>query len=272
MEDIAPREPWREGARWWSLGLGIALAASAVPEWLGSRGVAAPSLGLGGACVAAGAAPLPYVWRALVMLVVAIATLLLGILDLGPAAALSGAVGEWGLVHGIAAVGLPAALLFRERYRAYAGARYVLASALVLAIPFVGYSILRVFDQTGLAQIASGAALGSVCLSLFGFMGSNTGVAGKYLGSLVITGVTLQLAGEVVARTIPTAALWPSHPPPVGDLVGIGAFVCAALLGALGAAQLLAARSWAQARAVDVRQTTDRPPMPSVGSDSWSGG
>lgn len=275
MEDIAPRAPWSGGARWWCVIMGILLGAGALPAWRTGRAMdpasLAPYAAIAGVLLLAGIVPFPYGWRAALMLLVAVGTVVAGIAGLGPGAAITGA-GEWSMLHLLAAICLPAALLFRERYRAYTGARYVLVTALILSLPFVGYCLLALGTATLPHQITAGIAVGAVCLSLLGFMGSNTTVAGIYLSALIVAAVTVKLGADMIGVRMRGDEWMSVDPASLWRLTGALSFAASAILGALGAAQLLAARSWAEARAVDLRPVeAERSQLPSIGSDTWSG-
>jgi hypothetical protein len=271
MEDLAPEEPWRAGARWWSLLAGVLLLSGAVPVWMVEQGSppmeAIPSLATGGVAVLAALLPIPYLWRGLVMLAVGGTTVGLAFAQLGPAAFFEPVTGHWWLAHMAAAFTLPAALLFRERYRALPRARWFLGISQLVTLTFVAYCVLTIAGGTLLAQIVSGVAIAAVVLSFLGFMGSHATIAGSLLSGFVIAGVTAQLgvvlfsAGSISG---PMASL--------GPLSAIGGFLGFSLLGSLGLAQVLAAASFAHARSIDFRrEPTERPQMPSLTSDSWTG-
>jgi hypothetical protein len=187
---------------------------------------------------------------------------------LGPAAVLSHAIGFWAVLHLVAAIGLPAALLFRARYRAYDGARYILVSALAATLPFVGYCMVGIGAGVLALKIASAIALVAIGLSLLGFMGSETTVAGQWMAFFVVVTVSGHLGCEVVFRDSAHA------PDRLSWIVASSlAFAAATTLGALGLFQLLARRHWDEARSVDVR-SVERPPIASLsgesmGNDSW---
>ncbi len=271
MEDLAPREPWRTGARWWSAVAGLVLLGTAVPTWLAAAAPPwvdlAPSLGLGGIALLAGLLPLPYVARGIVMLMAAIAVFGLAVAALGPVASLEARVGSWWLAHAAAAVTLPAALLFRERYRALPRARYLLLVAEALTLAFVAHCALSISAGVFTTQVASGVAIGAVVVSYLGFMGSQAPVAGSLLSAFVLVTVTAQLAVVTTVGAGGGASLTSA-----GPLVAVAAFAAATLLGALGSAQLLAAASFRHARSIDFRRVkTERPRLTSIASDTWSG-
>jgi len=269
-EDLAPVEPWKSAMRVWATVLGAMLAATmAVPLLLlNQAGPAAwlPYVLTGGVAVLAGLVPLPYTLRAVLVMLVAVACGVLGISGLGPEGALSKTLGEWSMLHLLAATGLPAALLFRARYRAYPGARHILAIALALALPFVGYCVMGMSTGPIGVQVTSGIAVAAVAVTLIGFMGSETTVYGNWIAATVIAAVSAQLASEAMTPLWPPqidAQLW-------WVATSLAAFAFASILGALGVFQLLARRHWQQAGTVDVtRVRTGRPSLPSLG-DSWA--
>jgi len=218
------------------------------------------ALALGAALI-----PFSYDMRATLMVVIAALCGLAGVVGFGPASVLAQGAGEWGLLHLLAATALPAALLFRARYRAYSGARRILAAALVLALPFIAYCALAISREVLAVQIACALAIMAVSSSLVGFMGSETNVGGEYLAALIVLGVSAQLGTGALMAVDGSIALLEI----VAKLASVVAFMGVAVLGALGVSQLLAGRHWRLAREVDVRRTTERQEMKSLG-DSWS--
>ncbi|MCC6521788.1 MAG: hypothetical protein IT373_03930 [Polyangiaceae bacterium] len=273
IEDLAPEEPLKRGARWWCLGVGAAVAPLGAQPFVEDGTPSASgivTLCYGATALLAGALPLGYRLRAAVMLGLAVLGALLGTLRLGPAQALGDAAAGWGVLHAIAGVALPGALLFRARYRAYGHARRILAVGLALAGPFAVYMAVTIAKADDSAtRIAAVVALLAVGVSLLGFMGSETTGAGSYLAAAVIAAITATLtaplavalltkASELEAEAPPTADLWP--------LYSTLAFGATLVLGALGACQLLAARLWRDARIIDLHAATkgDRPSMGSL--------
>src|SRR5690606_22247347 len=113
-------------------------------------------------------------------------------------AALRTSPGMWWLAHLAAATTLPAALMFRESYRALARARYVLGASLLLTVGFVVFGVLTFTTSSLAVQIASVVALIAVVLSLLGFMGAQAPLAGSLLAALMLASVAGQLATVVV--------------------------------------------------------------------------
>ncbi|MBI4952933.1 MAG: hypothetical protein HY908_12945 [Myxococcales bacterium] len=274
IEDLAPEEPLKRSARFWCLGVAVAVAPLGAQPIVEDGAPAASGIltfCYAGAALLTGALPLGYRLRATLMLLLAVVVgAVLGTLRLGPAQALGDAAAQWGALHAIAGIALPGALLFRARYRAYGHARRLLAMALALAAPFAVYmavTIARAEDPA--TRIAAVAALLAVGVSLLGFMGSETTGAGSYLAATVIAAITATLtaplavalfarASELEAEAPPTADLWP--------LYSTLAFGTTLVLGALGLCQLLAARWWRDARIIDLHAAAkgDRPSMGSL--------
>ncbi len=271
MEDLAPQEPWRSGSRWWSILAGLLLLAAVLPSWLwappaNSIALVAPAV-TGGIAILCGAIPLPYVVRAVLMVMLAGVTVGLAFAELGPAAGLNTATQSWWLAHLAAATTLPAALLFRERFRALTRARYVLAFSLMLTAGFVTHCVFTIAGGTLATQITSGIGIAAVVLSFLGFMGAQAPIAGSFLSTLIMLAVSAQLTSVVVARHALRVDLAGAQ-----TVTAMLVFLATILLGALGLAQLLAAVSYRHARSIDFRRVaTERAPMPSLSSDSWTG-
>jgi hypothetical protein len=266
MEDLAPQRPWQTAVRWWAgLMAMLFVAVGLTPAGGGSWGPAL-DLGLGGAALVVALVPLPYWLRALALLLVAGVAGAGSLGGNGPAHAAAAAVGSWAIVHLAASLGVPAALFFRGRYRAYAGARYVLGAGLILALPFVGYCVVTLMGGELTSQVAAGVALGALALSLLGFMGADTTAAADYIAGAVILAICGQLGTESVLRLLAGGR----QNDTVWALLSVSAFGATAMVGALAACQLLALRHWKTARKVDVHQAArKRPRLPSL-TDSWS--
>jgi hypothetical protein len=268
-DELAPVEPLRVSARFWCAGMGPLFGALAVaPSWA-PQGKPIVEVGAAVAALAVAGLPLSYRPRAVATVVLAACVGLLGVLGIGPAAVVAYAVGEWGLLHLIAAAVLPAAVMFRGRYRAYAGARAILAAALALSLPLATYCGLQVEGGSVSVQIASAVALLAVGSSLIGFMGSQTGIAGDWLAGVIVAAVMAQLLTQASVALMPSGATeW------VSISTSVAAFGGTAALGAIGVFQLLASRHWQRARQVDVHPSLSEPPSapPSAPSlpDTWS--
>ena len=168
MEDLAPVEPWSREARWWAAGWGLLFVLLGIAPYLDATvaGGSIPSFVLGALALGTAGAPLKYATRAVLLIIIGAACGGLGMAGLGPAAVLERTLGAWAVLHLVTATGLPAALLFRARYRAYFGARYILVAALGATFPFVGYCLLMLGQDDLAVQVASGVALAAIALSL----------------------------------------------------------------------------------------------------------
>jgi len=219
---------------------------------------------LGVLALAGGLLPISYALRAKALVVIGLLGAVGAILGTGPARVVSEAVGFLAIVHWLAAMGLPTALLFRSRYRAYAQTRYFLVTGLGLTLPFIGYSIALFGRGPVGVQIAGALAILAIGFGLLGFMGADTHISGHYIAGAVIITITTQLGLQLFAT--PSTGGWLGISGRVGSLI---AFATCNLLGALGAFQLLARRHWSEARSIDLRrnhpQENDRPSL----GDSW---
>jgi hypothetical protein len=144
-EDLAPIEPGRSASRLWDGGLAVLYLAVGICLRF-DLGVSGVSPDAGAACLAAAAGvaatavvPFPYLWRAIVGAGIGALVVALGLFRGGPLALLAGP-GSTPWVETfrvLTCVVVPAALLFRSHYRAYARGRVLLATAFVLAVPFL---------------------------------------------------------------------------------------------------------------------------------------
>ena len=122
---------------------------------------------------------------------------------------------SWALARLAAAIALPAALLFRARYRAYAGARVFLGAAIVLSLlPTAAHAVMALFVPASLATVGAVAVLAILAGSLAGFMGAETTGAGTYLApaAVVLLAADLALAGLALHRAVQDGG--PSKGPP----------------------------------------------------------
>lgn len=241
-EELAPLQPARAECRFWLLGVALALTALGLSMRFGVgvpsvRGDAATlCFSAAGAITAAAALPFPYALRAVVALVVGGALMVLGLRGSGP---LAGLLIDGSLPRGVARVVtlaiLPAALLFRSRYRAFPRARVVLAAALVISLPFVATAGLLVADPSApwLARLGAGASIAWVLASCFGFMGHGTTGWGAVWAVLVLVGVPVEVAlRQFFLADAATGFL--TYP---ATAIGL---VCASALASLGLFQLFA--------------------------------
>ncbi len=281
-EELAPQEPLGRASRAWCCVIGLTLLAIA-----GFSPGTAPRIacaGVGLATIASGAMPLGYLARAHSMVALALGLGLSAALGLSPLPGPPGSLEAGSLAPGsldpvllsrlLATVPLPAALLFRARYRAYAGARRILALGLALEAPFVAAAARRGAGEA-VVQVATGIAALSVLASIFGFMGSHARIAGDHLAALIITSIAAESAVACLAPA-QLASLGAAGAPPAIAQIGLGAVALAgvAALGTLGLFQVLAARHWKRARQIDVLSAVPEPPPPPPSRtshpDSWS--
>jgi hypothetical protein len=272
MEDLAPVEPARRDARTWCAAFGACLLLVGTLPLLqvlpGGLREALPWLVNGAIAIVASFTRVTYRQRAVAMVVLGFLSGLAAV-RLADGLLLNAAGGApWGLSRFLAAIGIPAALLFRARYRAYAGARVFLATALAMSVPFVAHTVLRLMHGgvSALVSVTSVAALLVIVASFTGFMGSETTGAGAYVGPGTILVIAAELAARGIARQgTGQAAL-------IASFSGAFAFGVAACLAALGIFQILAWRFAADARRIDLHRKPsepDRTPDVEPGSD-WS--
>ncbi len=266
MEDLAPVEPARRGAREWCAGVGVAsLVFGALPLvglLPGGTQAALPWFVTGAIALVAGLTPVTYRQRAVAMVVLGALSGVVALQGAGGALMRADGGAGWGLARLLAAITLPAALLFRARYRAYAGARIFLGAALALSLLFAVHTVLGLFGAGGVAQVGGVAVLFVLAGSFAGFMGAETTGAGTYLAPATVVGIALELALRGVGR---------------GPLLGIGtgaiAFGGASALASLGVFQILAWRFAADARRIDLHLPR-RDSRPAGGDDDaaseWS--
>jgi hypothetical protein len=228
------------------------------------------SAGAGTVCLAVAAAeaatavvPLPYLWRAMVGASVCLAAVLAGLLGAGPLGLLSapGLSGPWTEVFRVvAAVVLPAAILFRSHYRAYRRGRVLLAIAFALALPFlVRQGVLVVQAESLVAQIGPGAAIAIVLVIVFAFLGTPTTAATVYCTALLGVGIALDVCLRQAYEPPPAAS------GPLSHVLTAAALVACTSPIAVGLFQLLAAIYAPEARLVDVRQHRPEDEAPASG-------
>jgi len=273
MEDLAPLEPSREAARGWCAAVGLGFAALGALPLVGFRpgavAAAAASFLLGGLTLIAALARVSYRGRAFTMLLLGMIAAVLGLVGMGPAAGIAANAPALGATRLLAATALPAALLFRARYRAYAGARWLLGGAFALALPFIVLTVLRLVQLAPeLSTAGAVVAIVVIAASLVGFMGKETTGAGTYVGLSVLFGLGTDLALSDLSR--PDAfATWQGV---ATTILGSIAFAAAMGLSALGLFQILASRLSTDARRINLHAALEpsrkfRPPTMS----DWSG-
>ncbi len=270
MEDLAPVEPARFTARLWCAGLGLAFMGLGVLALFGPSGggldAAIPSFALGAIALVAALARVTYRQRAVAMVVLGLLSAVLGLRGIGPAMGIAVGGFAWGLLRIVAACALPAALMFRSRYRAYAGARWILAGAFVVSVPFLGYlvALLIPLDSFGLAHVGALAAIVAIVASLAGFMGSETTGAGSYTSIGVVLGLAAELALEALAQPEALSSFGSIARVSVSTL----AFTAVSALTLLGLFQIFAWRFAADARRINLHP---RPPRDSLHKFERSG-
>jgi len=268
-DELAPVEPLRRAAVVGALTAGAFLGAMGfAPAW-NPAGKPWVELACSAALIGFGAAPLSYATRAMGLLVCGLLVGLAGVAGIGPASVVGYSVGEWGVLSLIAAVALPAALLFRSHYRAYGGARPILAAALVLCGPFAIFTGFGLNADSPLIAVTSGAALVALGLGLLGFMGSQAALAGGALAAVIVAAIASPVAAHAGARLELTSPLeWLSA---LGSSL---AFAVGCGVASLGGFQLLASRHWVRARAVDVHPPRNEMPAPAPSApsltDTWN--
>jgi hypothetical protein len=249
MEDLAPLEPARGAARLWCavLGAGFLVFGVLALTGIGSRGTntAATEVALGCVALLAALVRLTYMQRAAAMVLLGLLLAAVGLRGAGLAADGAG----WGIARTIAAIALPAALLFRARYRAYAPARWILGAAIAAALPFAGYTISRLVSlELGLQEAGAMLAIIAVGSSFLGFMGSET-TGG---GTTTALGVIIGLAVDVVLQALDVPGAERSLTSVADLFASAAAFAGTSAMAALGLFQILAFRFAADARRIDI--------------------
>ena len=159
-----------------------------------------PAFVLGAVAVVAALARVTYRQRAVAMVVLGILSATLGFWGPGPATGITVGGEGWAVLRLLAATVLPAALLFRARYRAFTGARLILGAAFASALPFLGVAVFRLLPMSfGIVETGICLAVVAIIASLSGFMGANTTGAGTFMGLAVIGSLAVELVGESLA-------------------------------------------------------------------------
>jgi hypothetical protein len=175
------------------------------------------------------------------------ALVLLGLVGMGP---LAGAAGDErsfsGLVvYSLAGMALGAALLFRARYREYAGARQALLVALVFSLPAVVHAGITVASGPIAVRVAASLVVATILSSVVGFWGDGTTTVSMVWAMVVI----VVLGVEWVVEPIGVGVGWHSYHR--GIRLGLSLMVGCVLMSK-GLFQLLVAAFAADARRVDV--------------------
>lgn len=250
-EDVAPFRPWERAFRIWQGVLGLVLLtaggfahaevvpASALSPWI--------AYGLGAGLIALGSISMPYVARGTLSLLLGMTAVGLGLAGWGPLEAVvrPGESPLWEAAKVMAATALPAALLFRARYRAYLGARVALLVALAVALPAAVHAGMSVAQGPLFASVAAALTLVAILSSLMGFMGEGTTAASTAWAVFVV----VMFGVELMARSLWLGTGWSAF---TGDLHAGMMWMVACTLTSTGLFQLLAAAFAADARRVDV--------------------
>ncbi|EYF05286.1 antenna complex, alpha/beta subunit [Chondromyces apiculatus DSM 436] len=258
MEDLAPMEPARDAARLWCAAIGLVFIALGALLIAGLRqgGGASGFIGvmLGGLTLVLALTRITYRQRAAAMLGIGVMATVLGLVGSGPAMGIEAGGKGWGVARAVAAAALPAALAFRGRYRAYAGARWLLGAAFATALPFTLFVILRLTTQDiGLGEASAMIVVLAMTAGLLGFMGAETTSAGAYLA----LAVNLALAGDLAFDGL--AALDPVDAITVAPVLAAAvAFAATSALTSIGLFQILAWRLAPAARRINLHP----PPKP----------
>jgi hypothetical protein len=264
MDDLAPVEPGREASRKWCAALGAGAILMGSLPLLGLRDggwpAAVPSYVLGLAVMTAALARIGYKRRALAMVAIGVLASALGFEGSGPAASLGDGDVLHGLLRLLAAATLPAALLFRARYRAFRGARWILLAGYVAALPFTINAIAELAQGGGLAtSVGAGISLAALAAAFAGFMGSETTGAASYTAFGIIGALSLD-RGIEVATSASLGDLLARWEPLGSATLAMAAFAGTASIIALGLYQVLATHLAATARRINLYQ----PPRDSI--------
>ena len=245
QEELAPLQPALRQSRYWFIAVATALALLGMgfQSGVGDAGAATIAYSAAGAVAAVAILPFPYALRAGVALLLGWVLMALGLKGSGPLTELVNYDGNWGGVFRMLTLTLlPAALLFRARYRTYPRARRLLAAALLASLPFVVAAVTRSLnvDAGLIARAAATLSVAAVACSLFGFMGESTTGAATLWALLIL----LVLPAELMFAGLSGSASFLTH-----SATAL-ATLCAALLGALGLFQLVASMLAPEARRI----------------------
>jgi hypothetical protein len=258
MEDLAPVEPARDAARIWCACMGAAFLLFGALPLLGlvRDGAPLPWFVTGVIALVASITRVTYRQRAVAMVVLGLLSGMVALRAAGLMLLHADGGAAWALTRLLAAVALPAAALFRARYRAYAGARVFLGVALAVALPFAAHASTVLLDVGALSTAGAVLVLLVIGGSLAGFMGAETTGAGAYLApaTVVVLALDLALRGFDHHGTLTSLS--------TALAVGIGAvaFGSASGLAALGLFQILAWRFAADARRIDLHSRRESSP------------
>jgi hypothetical protein len=257
-EEVAPEAPARRAVRLASFAFAAIslVGAFAASIGFGATRLAAPGAlegAVGTALVAAIAAfaPLPYASRAIVAASAGVVPLALGAAGLGPLGRLADNGHGAAAAMALMATALPAALVFRSRYRAFRAARVILGVALALSVPAVILLALFAVDatQTLGERCVAGVGVLAAAAAMLGFMGPETSGGCAQWAALVVGAYAARPAWRAVGsawsgRNQDTVAL---------TSAALGALVACTLV-TFAVFQILAAALARQARKVDVHR------------------
>ncbi len=261
-EELAPLQPARRQCRVWLVGLALSLAALSVALRLGvgmpGGGAEAATLGFSaaGALLAVALLPFPYALRAGVVLVIGVSLMVLGARGAGPLAGMSVDGGSWRVAARLLAMtALPAALLLRAHYRAYARARQILAVAMLLSVPFLASEVMLSLNASAplILRIAATVNVAVVLCGLFGFMGESTTGASTLWALLVLAVLPVEVGLRELTHLSDGATGYLTYP---ATAIGM---LCVALLTSLGVFQLLAAGLAPEARRLSLLPRVSAP-------------
>lgn len=208
-EDLAPLEPLHDTTRPVCLlsAASLAVVCTAQALFIPSPHATRSAIeGLPAALITLflGLVPPPYAARAHALTALGAALLLAALLGHGPAAGLLLARGTalpWETSRILAAVLLPAALVFRAHYRAFPLARILLGWGVALALPFVLRSVyLILFAPEWGERFAAAVTIGSVLLTMIGFMGSETNAMGSLWAGCLLGALALDVAARALIQ------------------------------------------------------------------------
>jgi hypothetical protein len=263
MEELAPLEPLRQEARIWAAGVGGAsLLFGALPIvglLPGGTPAALPWFVTGAIALVAALTPVSYRQRAVAMVVLGLLSGLVALQGANGALMRADGAPVWGLARLAGAVALPAALLFRARYRAYRGARVALGAALGLSLPFGVHMVFELLGPVSVATAGAVAVLFVLAGSLAGFMGGETTGAGAYMAPTAVVVLAADLALRGLARS-----------PMLGVITDALALAGGAGLASLGLFQILAWRFAADARRIDLHSPARESTPPASDRDAAS--
>lgn len=271
MEDLAPVEPARRDARVWCAACGgVFLGFGALPlvgVLPGAFAAGVPWLVTGSSSLVAAVVRFSYRQRALAMLGLGLLTALVA-LQGSPALVRAEGGAGWGLARLVATVSLTAALVFRARYRAYAGARVFLGTGLILSIPItVHIASSLALQGFGPTHVGAIVVVVAILASLSGFMGAETTGAGSYMAPAVVAAFALELG----SRGLATTGVAGGAGPLVGVGVGAAGFGAAAGFTAFGLFQILASRFAEDARRINLHPGSESSRISDVDPPSeWS--